>query len=103
MAIQRKAIRCGWTRWHQDEVKERVDNAYKFLDFILVPENAAMLSAFARYANGIAGSEAFMPEEMKTAPEVVIPEEFKAAGKFLPTCGPKATEYITAIWTELQK
>ena len=82
---------------------QNVDNAYKFLDFILVPENAAMLSAFARYANGIAGSEAFMPEEMKTAPEVVIPEEFKAAGKFLPTCGPKATEYITAIWTELQK
>ena len=82
---------------------KNVDNAYKFIDFIMVPENAAMLSAFARYANGISGSDAFMPEDMTTAPEVATPAEHKAAGKFLPTCSPKATEYITAIWTELQK
>jgi spermidine/putrescine transport system substrate-binding protein len=82
---------------------QNVDNAYKFLDFIMIPENAAMISAFAKYANGIAGSDAFMPEEMKTAPEVVTPEEFKAAGKFLETCSAKAQEYKTAIWTELQK
>ncbi len=82
---------------------QNVEEAYKFLDFIMVPENAAMISAFARYANGIAGSEAFMPEDMKTAPEVVIPEEHKAAGVFLPTCTGKAQDYVTAIWTELQK
>jgi spermidine/putrescine transport system substrate-binding protein len=82
---------------------QNVEEAYKFLDFIMMPENAAMISAFARYANGIAGSEAFMPEDMKTAPEVMIPEEFKASGHFLPTCSPKAQEYMTAIWTELQK
>jgi spermidine/putrescine transport system substrate-binding protein len=82
---------------------QNVEEAYKFLDFIMIPENAAMISAFARYANGIAGSDAFMPEDMKTAPEVVTPEEFKAAGKFLPVCSAKATEYVTAIWTELQK
>ena len=82
---------------------KNVDEAYKFLDFIMVPENAAMISAFARYANGIAGSEAFMPEDMKDAPEINIPEEFKSAGHFLPTCSPKAQEYYTAIWTELQK
>jgi spermidine/putrescine transport system substrate-binding protein len=82
---------------------QNVEEAYKFLDFIMLPENAALISAFARYANGIAGSGEFLPEDMKTAPEVVIPEEFRAAGHFLPTCGPKAQEYITAIWTELQK
>lgn len=79
------------------------ENAYTFLNYIMEPENAAMISAFARYANGISGSEQFMPEDMKTAPEVVVPEEFKAAGHFLPTCSPKAQEYYTAIWTELQK
>jgi spermidine/putrescine transport system substrate-binding protein len=82
---------------------KNVDNAYKFLDFIMLPENAALISSFARYANGISGSDAFMPEDMKTAPEIVVPEEFKAAGHFLPTCSPKALEYYTAIWTELQK
>jgi spermidine/putrescine transport system substrate-binding protein len=80
-----------------------VEEAYKFLNFIALPENAALISSFARYANGIAGSEAFMPEDMKTAPEIVIPEELKAAGHFLPTCTGKAQEYITAIWTDLQK
>ena len=82
---------------------QNVEEAYKFLDFIMVPENAAMISSFARYANGIAGSDAFMPEDMKTAPEVVIPAEFADKGVFLPTCTGKAQEYITAIWTELQK
>jgi spermidine/putrescine transport system substrate-binding protein len=82
---------------------KNVEEAYKFLDFIMVPENAAMISAFARYANGIAGSEAFMPEDMKTAPEIVVPAEFADKGVFIPTCSPKAQEYITAIWTELQK
>lgn len=82
---------------------KNVEEAYKFLDFIMLPENAALISSFARYANGISGSEPFMPEDMKTAPEVVIPEEFKAAGHFLPTCTGKSLDYITAIWTELQK
>jgi spermidine/putrescine transport system substrate-binding protein len=82
---------------------QNVDEAYKFLDFIMIPENAAMISAFARYANGIAGSEPFMPADMQDAPEIVIPAEFKDKGHFLSTCSPKAQEYITAIWTELQK
>ena len=82
---------------------KNVEEAYKFLDFIMLPENAALISAFARYSNGIAGSDAFMPEDMKGAPELLIPEEAKAAGHFLEVCSPKAQEYMTAIWTELMK
>lgn len=81
---------------------QNVDQAYLFLDFIMEPENAAMISAFARYANGIAGSDDFMPEDMKDAPEVVVPAEFQAAGQFLPTCPSSAVQLYTAIWTELQ-
>lgn len=82
---------------------KNVDEAYKFLNFIMVPENAAMISTFARYANGIAGSDPFMPAEMKTAPEIVVPPQFIAAGKFLPTCPQSATDLYTAIWTGLLK
>ena len=82
---------------------KNVEEAYKFLDFIQLPENAAMLSAYARYANGITGSEAFMPDDMKNAPELNIPAEYKDKGHFILTCSPKAQEYITAIWTALQK
>ncbi|MEO6300422.1 MAG: extracellular solute-binding protein, partial [Paracoccaceae bacterium] len=82
---------------------KNVDNAYKFLNFIAEPENAALISAFARYANGISGSEQFMPADMKDAPEIVIPAEFKDKGHFLTGCTGKAQDYITAIWTELNK
>ena len=80
-----------------------VDNAKTFMNFIMAPENAAMLSAFARYANGIKGSEEFMPEDMKTAPEVVVPAELVGASYVAKTCSPAAQKLYTAIWTELQK
>lgn len=82
---------------------KNVDNAYLFLDFIMEPQNAAMLSAFARYSNGISGSAAFMPQDMATAPEIVTPAEFAPNAHFALNCTGKALEYQTAIWTELQK
>ena len=67
------------------------------------PENAAMLSAFAKYANGIAGSEAFMPADMKGAPELNVPADMQAKAEFMRLCDPATQDIYTKIWTEVQK
>ncbi len=82
---------------------KNVENAKLFQNFVMDPENAAMVSAFARYANGVKGSDAFMPEDMKTAPEIVVPPELADKGHFVLACAPDVTAMYTKIWTDLQK
>ncbi|MCE8008579.1 extracellular solute-binding protein [Aestuariivita sp.] len=97
----------GYPVWMDNVVvlKEanNAENAKIFQNFIMAPENAALISNFARYANGIAGSQAYMPEEMSSAPEVVIPDELKAAAYVAEVCPPAVQQIYTRIWTELQK
>jgi spermidine/putrescine transport system substrate-binding protein len=82
---------------------KNVDNAKLFQNFMMDPENAGMNSGFHRYANGIAGSDKFMPADMKGAPEIDVPAEYAASGHPSETCSPEAQELYTKIWTELQK
>lgn len=97
----------GWALWSDNVMvlkeAKNVDNAKLFMNFIMDPENAAMLSAFHRYANGIAGSDKFMPEDMKTAPEIIVPEEAKKIAEYSRACPPEVQELYTKIWTDLQK
>ncbi len=78
-----------------------IENAKKFQNFIMDPENAALISDFAKYANGITGSDKFLDPAFAKAPEVNLPEGQKTF--ISAACPPEVTELYTAIWTELTK
>ncbi len=78
------------------------DNAKLFLDFVMVPDNAALISNFARYANGIKGSEKAMDAEMLGAPEIIMPAGAPSPD-FVPPCDAQVVELYNKIWTNLKK
>ena len=79
------------------------ENAKLFLNFIMDPENAAMISNFAKYANGIKGSDAFMSDDLKNAPELSVPPELESAGTFLTVCPVEVNDLYSRIWTDISK
>jgi spermidine/putrescine transport system substrate-binding protein len=97
----------GFIYWMDNVVvlkdAKNVENAKLFQNYMMTPEAAGMNSAFARYANAIKGSEAYMPDDMKTAPEIMVPAEFADKGQFINVCPADVTELYTAIWTEVMK
>lgn len=97
----------GFPLW-QDNVAiladaQNVENAKLFLNFIMDPENAGMISNYTGYPNAILGSEAFMTADLLAAPEMTIPEEAKAAAHFQVTCPPEVQDLYARIWTDLTK
>jgi spermidine/putrescine transport system substrate-binding protein len=96
----------GFTGW-MDNVAvlkgaPNVENAKLFMNFMMDPENAAMTSNFARYANGVMGSEKYMEAAMKSAPEIIIPASAPAP-EFVPPCNQDVVALYTKIWTNLKK
>jgi spermidine/putrescine transport system substrate-binding protein len=80
---------------------KNVENAKLFQNFIMDPENAALISDFAKYDNGIAGSHKFLPPEFGEAPEINPPAG--TSSEFVPPCPPEVVEVYNKIWTNLKK
>ena len=78
------------------------DNALKFMNFLLVPENAAALTNYAAYISGVMGVEPFLDEAIKTSPENNPPAD-ATPGVFVQACDQNVQEMYDAIWTNLKK
>ena len=78
-----------------------LDNAKLFLDFMLRPENIAQSSNFTHYANAISGSDAYLDEAMRGAPELKLPPDLKIV--FTPTCSAQALRLIDKVWTRMRR
>ncbi|MEO0619413.1 MAG: extracellular solute-binding protein [Pseudomonadota bacterium] len=77
---------------------KNVENAKIFMNWVMAPENMALISNFASYANAIKGSDKYMKGSLATAPEVSVPT---VPVKFGETCGAKYTKAVDKIWTRL--
>ena len=77
------------------------DNALKFMNFLLDPENAATLTNYAAYTSGVTGVEPFLADEIKNSPENNPPADQK--GYFIQACDQETQVLYDAIWTNLKK
>lgn len=78
------------------------ENAIKFMDFLLVPENIAAVSNFARYGLGVTGAGDYLDPELATLPEANPPAD-AGAGAFIEVCDEATQAVYDQIWTNLKK
>jgi spermidine/putrescine transport system substrate-binding protein len=81
---------------------KNVENAKLFQNYIMDPANAALISEFAGYDNGIVGGLAALPDEFKNSPELNRPANAPVP-EFVPPCPPQVVEIYNKIWTNLKK
>jgi spermidine/putrescine transport system substrate-binding protein len=80
-----------------------LENAKLFQNFIMAPENAALISDFAGYDNGIKGSHDFAEsKDWAGSPELNPPADAPKP-EFVPPCPPDVIEIYNKIWTNLRK
>ena len=77
------------------------ENAIKFINFLLEPENAAEVTNFASYMSGVTGAMALASDAIKQAPELNPPAG--QTGQFVQSCTEDVQVLYDRIWTELKK
>jgi spermidine/putrescine transport system substrate-binding protein len=78
------------------------ENALKFMNFLLQPENAAAVTNYAAYTSGVLGVEPFLDDAIKTSPENNPPAD-APAGSFIQVCDEETQKLYDAIWINLKK
>ncbi|WP_460170820.1 polyamine ABC transporter substrate-binding protein [Thermus sp. FJN-A] len=77
------------------------DLAYRFMDFLLEPENAAALAAYTRYATPVAAAIPLLPQAVREDPTVFPPEEVRRKLEYLKDLGPDIALF-DRVWTEVK-
>jgi len=77
------------------------DNALKFMNFLLEPENAAAVTNYAQYTAGVIGTEPFLSDDVKNSPESNPPAS--PVGSFVAACTQDVQKVYDTIWTNLKK
>ena len=77
------------------------DNALKFMNFLLEPENAAAVTNYAQYTAGVTGTEPFLSDDVKNSPESNPPAS--PVGSFVEACTQDVQKVYDTIWTNLKK
>ena len=77
------------------------ENAIKFMDFLLEPENIAAVSNYARYVAGVDGVAPFLDPSLASQPESNPPAN-AGPGVFIEVCDQQVQEIYDRIWTELK-
>lgn len=78
------------------------DNALKFMDFLLEPENIAAVTNYARYNAGVTGVAEFLDPELATQPEK-NPHDKAGPGVFIEVCSEEVQAVYDQIWTNVKK
>ncbi len=78
------------------------DNALKFMNFLLKPENAAAVTNFAQYTAGVEGVFDLLDADLKASPEANPPAD-APDGTFVAVCDEQTQSLYDAIWTRLRK
>jgi len=82
---------------------KNLENAKLFQNFLMDPENAALISDFAGYDNGIKDSHKYAADAAwATSPEL-NPPAGAPKPEFVPPCSPDVVEIYNKIWTDLRK
>ena len=80
-----------------------LDNAKLFQNFVMDPANAALISDFAGYDNGITGSHDFAASKDWAVSAELNPPADAPKPEFVPPCAPEVVEIYNKIWTNLKK
>ncbi len=97
----------GTVFWSDNMVIPRgannVENAKKFINFMMDQESAAMTSNFTGYASAIRDTEPYLDAELAESPAVNVPEAFADRLTAVEACSERSDELRDRVWTRIMQ